>query len=64
MPQPANLLHLPDSADGIARAAALLRAGGLVAFATDTVFGLGADARNSDAVARLFAAKRRPLGKP
>ena len=43
---------------GIARAAALLRAGELVAFGTETVYGLGADATNDRAVAAIFAAKR------
>jgi len=53
----------PDPA-GIARAAALLRAGGLVAFPTETVYGLGADATNAVAVARVFAAKGRPAHNP
>lgn len=48
----------------IARAASLLRAGGLVAFATETVYGLGADALNPTAVAKVFAAKRRPAFDP
>lgn len=47
-----------------ARAAALLRQGGLVAFPTETVYGLGADARNAAAVARVFAAKGRPADHP
>ena len=38
--------------------------GGLVAFATETVYGLGADATNSAAVRRIFAAKRRPITNP
>lgn len=41
-----------------------LRAGGLVAFATETVYGLGADARNPLAVARIFAVKGRPADHP
>lgn len=45
-------------------AAALLRAGGLVAFATETVYGLGGDARNGAAVAGIFAAKGRPHFNP
>jgi L-threonylcarbamoyladenylate synthase len=53
----------PDAA-GIARAAALLRAGRLVAFPTETVYGLGADATNGRAVAGIFAAKRRPRFNP
>ena len=44
------------SPEAIAEAAALLRAGKLVAFPTETVYGLGADAANPDAVARLYAA--------
>lgn len=49
---------------GIARAAGLLAAGGLVAFPTETVYGLGADARNGRAVAGIFAAKGRPRFNP
>ena len=45
-------------------AAALLRAGALVAFATETVYGLGADARNPSAVAAIFEAKGRPHFNP
>jgi L-threonylcarbamoyladenylate synthase len=45
-------------------AARLIRAGGLVAFPTETVYGLGADATNADAVARLYAAKGRPAHNP
>ena len=48
----------PDAA-GIERAAAVIRAGGLVAFPTDTLYGLAADPFNADAVARVFAAKGR-----
>lgn len=49
---------------GIARAAALLRAGGLVAFPTETVYGLGAHALDTRAVRRIFAAKGRPAEDP
>lgn len=42
----------------------ILREGGLVAFPTETVYGLGADARNEAAVRRVFAAKSRPAGHP
>ena len=49
---------------GIARATALLRAGALVAFGTETVYGLGADATNPRAVAEIFAAKGRPHFNP
>lgn len=48
----------------VAEAAALLREGRLVAFATETVYGLGADARNGAAVAAIFAAKGRPHFNP
>jgi len=51
-------------AAGIARAARILRDGGLVAFPTETVYGLGADATNGQAVAAIFAAKGRPLFNP
>lgn len=53
----------PDAA-GISRAAAYLEQGQLVAFPTETVYGLGADARNSLAVARIFEAKGRPRFNP
>ena len=53
----------PDKA-GIARAAALLSAGETVAFPTETVYGLGADARNDTAVAKIFEAKGRPSFNP
>jgi L-threonylcarbamoyladenylate synthase len=48
----------------VSRAADLLRAGELVAFPTETVYGLGADASNPRAVARIFAAKGRPADHP
>ncbi len=48
----------------IARAAALLRSGALVAFPTETVYGLGADATSDDAVAGIFDAKQRPTFNP
>ncbi|SNS15261.1 L-threonylcarbamoyladenylate synthase [Tropicimonas sediminicola] len=53
----------PDSA-GLDRAAALLARGDCVAFPTETVYGLGADARQSRAVAAIFAAKGRPQFNP
>lgn len=49
---------------GIDRAVSLLRGGGLVAFATETVYGLGGDARDDLAVARIFEAKGRPRFNP
>lgn len=48
----------------IHEAAALLREGGVVAFPTETVYGLGADAANEEAVAGIFAAKGRPRDNP
>lgn len=53
----------PDAAK-IAVAAEIIQRGGLVAFPTETVYGLGADALNGDAVLRLFEAKKRPLDNP
>src|SRR5262245_7024237 len=52
------------AAGPIAEAAALIRAGGLVAFPTETVYGLGADALDAAAVRRIFAAKGRPADDP
>lgn len=57
-------LRLSADPMGIARAAALLRAGGLVAFPTETVYGLGGDATSDLAVARIFEAKGRPRFNP
>jgi L-threonylcarbamoyladenylate synthase len=48
----------------IARAAMIIRQGGLVAFPTETVYGLGADALNEKAVAQIFSAKERPTYDP
>jgi len=59
---PTNLV--PATLDNIERAARLLRAGELVAFPTETVYGLGADATNSGAIARLYQAKGRPSFNP
>src|SRR4051794_34684885 len=53
----------PDP-DVIARAAEIIRAGGLVAFPTETVYGLGANGLDAVAVARIFEAKRRALNDP
>lgn len=55
---------IPDTGTGHARAAEVLRAGGLLAFPTETVYGLGADACDDQAVARIFAAKGRPSFNP
>src|SRR3954463_13763106 len=53
-----------DSGRAVELAARVLAAGGLVAFPTETVYGLGADASNGRAVARIFAAKGRPRFNP
>ena len=53
-----------DITNQIERAAAVLKAGGLVALPTETVYGLGADANNENAVRRIFAAKGRPANHP
>ncbi|MFM9967297.1 MAG: L-threonylcarbamoyladenylate synthase [Burkholderiales bacterium] len=50
--------------EAVDRAADLLHGGGLVAFATETVYGLGADANNKDALQRLYKVKHRPLAHP
>jgi L-threonylcarbamoyladenylate synthase len=55
---------LPATETGIAHAAALLRAGELLAFCTETVYGLGGDATNGRAVAAIFTAKGRPHFNP
>src|SRR5688500_2785068 len=61
------ILHIdpaaPD-ANTIARAADVIRAGGLVAFPTETVYGLGANALDANAVEHIFQAKRRPANDP
>ncbi len=49
--------------DKIMKAAQILKMGGLVAFPTDTVYGLGADATNSTAVEKIYKVKKRPLTK-
>jgi L-threonylcarbamoyladenylate synthase len=55
---------LKTDRDAIEAAARCLGQGGLVAFATETVYGLGADARHGEAIARLYAAKGRPTFNP
>jgi L-threonylcarbamoyladenylate synthase len=68
MPNPVNVglttLIWPANAAAVAAAADCLAGGGLVAFPTETVYGLGADATNPDAVARLYQAKGRPSFNP
>ncbi|HQU66776.1 MAG TPA: L-threonylcarbamoyladenylate synthase [Albidovulum sp.] len=56
--------RLTPDATGLAQAAGLLKAGDLVAFPTETVYGLGGDARSDIAVARIFEAKGRPRFNP
>jgi len=55
---------LEATPEALTRAAEVIRAGGLVAFPTETVYGLGADALSAVAVARIFEAKERPRGNP
>ena len=52
------------TADALSSAAQLLKSGGLVALPTETVYGLGADATNKDAVARIYNVKGRPADHP
>lgn len=54
----------PADPSHIAQAAERLRAGAVIAFPTDTVYGVGARAMDPDAVARLYQVKRRPTGQP
>jgi L-threonylcarbamoyladenylate synthase len=66
MPIKTRLIHVTpeNQANAIAEAGEILRDGGLVAFGTETVYGLGADATNPAAVARIFEAKGRPSTNP
>ena len=59
-----KLTGTPADAAAYAEAGALVRAGEVVAFPTETVYGLGANALNSEAVAKIFAAKGRPQDNP
>jgi L-threonylcarbamoyladenylate synthase len=61
--EPATRLVVAGDA-AVAEAARILAAGGLVAFPTETVYGLGADAGNGETIARLYAAKGRPAFNP
>lgn len=56
--------RLDHSQKSLEHAARLLRSGKVVAFGTETVYGLGADATQSHAVSRIFTLKRRPISKP
>ena len=65
--RPLRRLHIDPGApdpQAVARAAAVLRHGGLVGLPTETVYGLGANAEDADAVRRIFAAKGRPADNP
>jgi len=67
--QPATITKVPttlhlDASTGIPQAASILREGGTVAFATETVYGLGANALSPEAIAKIFAAKQRPSWDP
>jgi L-threonylcarbamoyladenylate synthase len=65
VPPPPEPPHIKAATDEtIAEAVALLKAGELVAFPTETVYGLGADASNAEAVAKIFKAKGRPANHP
>ena len=64
LPVDANALHSGGSEDALRQAAEILRAGGTVAFPTETVYGLGANALDAAAVRRIFEAKRRPSWDP
>lgn len=55
---------LQPTEENILRCASVLRSGGLVAFPTETVYALGADATNADAVKKVFEVKGRPLDRP
>ena len=55
---------LPVTDESLSRAGAIIRSGGLVAFPTETVYGLGANALDADAVKRIFEAKGRPGDNP
>ena len=55
---------VPATPENVDRGAQYLREGRLVAFPTETVYGLGADARNVEAVRQMFAVKRRPADHP
>lgn len=56
--------RLQADPEGLARGAGILRSGGLLAFPTETVYGLGGDACNDRAVARIYEAKGRPSFNP
>ena len=64
MTEKKDTLILKPTKENIELAAKIIRDGGLVAFPTETVYGLGADAMNADAVGRIYEAKGRPSDNP
>ncbi len=64
MTEKKNTLILKPTKENIQKAAKIIRNGGLVAFPTETVYGLGADAMNAEAVGRIYEAKGRPSDNP
>lgn len=63
LPSPGRAPILQADESGILQATERVRVGGLIAFPTETVYGLGADPNNADAIERLFEAKGRDPGK-
>ncbi|MEM1976926.1 MAG: Sua5/YciO/YrdC/YwlC family protein, partial [Nitrososphaerota archaeon] len=59
-----NVDPVNPSESALVAAADIIKRGGLVAFPTETVYGLGADAYNREAVRRIFEAKNRPMDNP
>jgi L-threonylcarbamoyladenylate synthase len=59
-----HIIAATSGGRGLAEAVELLKAGDLVAFPTETVYGLGADARSAEAVQKIYEAKGRPAGNP
>lgn len=57
-------MEILDCPDGVSRCASIVKQGGVVVFPTDTVYGIGCDPYNGDAVARIFAIKGRKDAKP
>lgn len=58
-----NLNNLRESIDAISEAVETIKNGGSIVYPTDTIYGLGVNALNNEAISRLFKIKRRPLGK-
>src|SRR5215472_5912868 len=62
--EPAVFMIVQPSEQALARAAGIIRKGGLVAFPTETVYGLGANALDAEAVKHIYEAKGRPFASP